>query len=396
MNRSLIALFLVVASTCAVTSHGQIDFIPPQVRELTNMHRSCDVSKGGRFYMLEIIAVYGDYVDRIDKRIEKLTGSNVDKGQKPTPNLWFRVAQAPREIGQDIVVKGGSNHNGFNEFGLIEENGTLMWVNRNERWRSQASSATLIGESLSVFNFKKWGYFRDHRTKGYTHRRYGIYLQDNEESALVEGDVDENGLLEILVREFEETRNAKVAAMILDIARFFPITSIMEPEAAKRILLQIQRTSARSGFVSNNITRRGRQETPRKNSFEQAVLRAGLEASIDTSNDFSADRGDDAYAVYRYLAEGDATPGPSRTMAFKRCMATPRGTSYHDNWIALLQSGELPMPADERDQMIEQLNIEIDSRSMGALTILSLSLLGAFAFGIFLLRVISRRVMFLS
>lgn len=403
VSRSVPIIVLVLLGF-ALPGFGQIErLIPGALRNRSNQR--CDAEKGGRLIVVELCAFYGDSAAKpeawLKTRFRSLLRSDEETGKKnelpgtfsEDKRLWVLIRDRERYPGDDVMFDGSRQTRN----GLTEDGQALYWTTKRGDWNTTQESASYDIPGVSFKDFKRWrsrrGNFLDRAEGGYVHLQYGIYIEDGTPSSLPDFKAELSDVVRFLAESIEEKSNVECGFLLLNLARFTSITDLVGTKRAARVLRRANRTVRRARRIQSSNTQSG--ENKQTYLYDQAALRAGFTAEVKPKIVNSARRRrSDVYVGFRFLAENKAVPSDARVVAFERCLNTPRGIDFHEDWVRMLESGELPMSEPQRQEVIDELKIEIRSKSPFALLILSVSLLGGFIVAIVAVRMISRRLMF--
>ncbi len=382
---------VVLGFVCCGSVRAQLGDIAPLIKSHTQMSLF-DPAKGGRVILIDLIATFGEQARNLDGTVNRTMGVPRVAGENLSDRIWLRILDKHRDPHSAGMFQAGRN---LREVGMKVQNGELQW-SAQQRWGFINYGATYKDRAVDVYNFPRNRFFSSRVQGGFTHRRFGIYVEDGTETILPADQAPNLAdILTFLVTEFEDNKSDRFARMLLDLSRFYPLTNVATAKETKKIL--------RSARRKIKGLRRLRQLTEESGSvasfylFEQAALRANLPTLFKklepgrTTISYM-----DSYPVYRLLAESKDIPASNRALAFERCMTTPKGVGFHEQWIKMLKNNEISMTPGARDQLIAKFREEISSRSPQSLFVLSAGLLAVFVFSILLMRVSTRRLMFLG
>ncbi len=395
MKLHVAVLFLLLIGVVSPSLGAQIEMIEPIVSGSMRVTQPCDPLKGGSVFFIDIIAAYGSYGggnhrnSSMSYLTRRYARSEITDGVNPEPNLWWRIRVKRRNPGENVFVAG---RRGLKD-GILEENGRLTWVRGFDEWNRFGSAPVSRRQGhISVFDFKNWNYFRDRAKRGYTSRRFGIYLEDTPDMTVKTKDVTLADILTLLGNEFELGADRKFAMILLDMSRFQSLTSCFPRKQAKKILRRANRKAG--GLKGTLLVNKSKDAGSHSYSYQQAAMAAGFIELLDQPRGSSIRRVNDSYVVNRFIAESSRYDKRAKLHAFELCLRTPRGIDYHEQWIAMVENDEFALDPERKTELLAALREELSSRSPSTLGMISVAFLACFIGLIIFLRVFSRRLMF--
>lgn len=338
----------------------------------------------GRLHVLEVIVEYGG--GHRDHGFEQDGG---DRGKEYTPTEGLRVRCRTLELphGRDDRYWKLGPHAAYG--GHVD--GGVHFVEQTRFRRARTSLSTAVRPENTLFRLEPDMTFG---TAGTVWQVFCIadVLGEDGWPRPHRGD-DPRAFLETAVERFEETPSGDHALFLLQLICYVPLETLgpMPPAKAEDV---VDRLAELVESASPRITL-GRHRGGAR--FDPIVLQARLVNapwSIEESGHPSPRRTWASYPLDCFIAESDRHDPAARRIAFERCLRVNRDVDSLRRWIALIESGGLPIEESHRAETLAALRNDVLGRAEGPIAALVIGGMLALVVVLFTLRFVARRTMF--